>query len=143
MNKEEQQERKDELAFETEKLELERERLAFEKERIEEKAARLEELEAHLEASKGKSVSIEPAVAAAGLAIALALGGALGAAVGFDIGKSRVPPPRKVLISRSFIAAMRSVSGVRLHEFAQDDETSAPWMPRPKTEFPEDIVNVR
>ncbi|MBQ7666631.1 MAG: hypothetical protein IJS46_01395 [Kiritimatiellae bacterium] len=129
-------------SFESEKLALEREKLALERERLEAQSARIEELEAQLDAVHRRSFSVEPAVAAVAAAVVVAIGGIVGAAIGFDIGKKHASVPRKVLLSRSFISAMRSVSGVRLSAFDQEVHP-APWMPQKRTDFPEELVLVR
>ena len=130
------------IAFERERLELERERLALERERLESKASRLEAVEAELSAAGKRTFAVEPAVAALRGAAALAVGAALGGAIGWDAGRKSSPAPRKVLLSRAFVSALRSASGVRLAPFDQDDET-ATWMPRRREIFPENLVIVR
>jgi hypothetical protein len=141
-NDEGHEERIEALSFEREKLALEREKLALERERVEADTARLEELERAALSAHGKSFTVEPVVAAVGAAVVFAVGLVLGGAIGFDIGKSKVPPPRKVMLSRAFISAMRSASGVRLVPFDQD-EAAAPWMPAARTDYPENLVIVR
>ncbi len=132
----------DGLAFERERLALERERLALERERLESKESRLEAVEAELAASGRRTFAVEPAVAAVLGVVALAVGAALGGAVGWDAGRKSSPAPRKVLLSRAFVSALRSASGIRLTPFDQEAETTS-WIPRGREIFPEDLVIVR
>lgn len=130
------------LAFEREKIALERERLALERERLEARRSSLENMEAELAAAGRKTFALEPAVAVALGAVVLAVGAALGGAIGWDAGRKSSPAPRKVLLSRAFVSALRSASGVRLAPFEQDAEKVS-WMPREREIFPEELVIVR
>ena len=130
------------LSFEREKIELERERLALERERLESAEARLKEMEEELAAAGRRTFALEPAAAAILAAAVFAVGAVLGGAIGWDAGRGSSPAPRKVLLSRAFVSALRSASGVRLAPFDQEAET-APWMPRDRVDFPENLVIVR
>lgn len=130
------------LAFERERIALESEKLALERERLEAREARLESLEKELSVSGGRQFQAEPAAVAVAAAALLLVGAAVGAAIGFDVGRSRAPAPRKVLVSRAFLSALRTASGVRLSPFELEPD-DIPWMPRSRSDFPETLVLVR
>lgn len=130
-----------------ERLSLERERLSFERERLDEKERRLADLEAALTPRDERAIPLSPAVLWLAAAACLVLGALAGAALGWDAGRSKAPPPRKVLVSRQFLSLLARSGGLPLREGADGagaaDSDFRGWIPAARTFFPENDILIR
>lgn len=145
MSEEQKSEEPPDLALE--RLALERERMALERERLDEREHRLNELEAALSPRDERAIPLSPAALWLAAVVCLLLGALAGAAVGWDAGRSKAPPPRKVLVSRQFLSLLARSGGLPPGS-ADDESSSAPsdsrgWIPAARTFFPENGLLIR
>lgn len=96
-----------ELRLERERCALELERLGLERERLETERMRLERERDLYEAGGSNALRVGLWVLGLAAGVALVLGLLFGYTAGADAGRSEVPPPRKVLVGREFIDALR------------------------------------
>ena len=99
------------LDIERERLKLESERIAIERERLE---AEREELEIREKFGKDPyDLTFGLTAICVVASICLVLGGIIGFTSGLDIGRSQMPPTRKVAVSREFTSMIKSVAGYK------------------------------
>ena len=96
-----------ELRLERERCALELERLGLERERLETERLRLQRERDLYEAGGSNALRVGLWVLALAAVVALSLGLLFGYTAGADAGRSEVPPPRKVVVGREFIEALR------------------------------------
>ncbi len=115
-----------ELRLERERCALDMERLSLERERLETERLRLQrERDAFGGGSNALHVGI--GVLALAVAVVLALGLLFGYNAGVDVGRQQSPPPRKVRVSRDFLAALRHGTAAEGMEQDADLDAPAPW----------------
>lgn len=113
------------IEIEREKLKLEIERIAIERERLE---AEREELEIREKFGKDPyDLTFGLTAICIVASICLILGGVIGFTSGLDMGRSQMPPTRKVAVSREFTSMIKSVVGYKPLGIATHPES--PWIP--------------
>ncbi|MBR1837740.1 MAG: hypothetical protein IJ783_10695, partial [Kiritimatiellae bacterium] len=67
--------------------------------------------------------------------------------LGWDAGRVKAPPPRKILVSREFLSLLARTGGLPVSSgrAAAGDfgGERLQWLPRTRSEFPENLVLVR
>lgn len=121
-----------ELRLERERYALDIERLGLERERLETERLRLERERELYGTGGSNALHIGMGVFAFAVLVVLALGLLFGYNAGVDFGRDQAPPPRRILIGKDFVEALRigapASSGERDGaDGGEGFEAPAPW----------------